>query len=128
MDDGVRIAFDKPLPYAKERRHLIRLGRSIGLAKDPEWYDLRRGSGKKLNEALTPEERNKIMGHRQGDSKVYVQYYMSSFNDVDCQSICFGSAPQRDLIHLAGRLLRHAEAPTALTSQQKSEVSRDPDL
>ncbi|KAM4067441.1 hypothetical protein HRG_001378 [Hirsutella rhossiliensis] len=49
-----------------------------------EWYDLRRGSGKKLNEALTPEERNKIMGHRRGDSSTYLQYYMSNFIDVDC--------------------------------------------
>jgi hypothetical protein len=68
------------------------------------------------------------MGHRQGDSKVYVQYYMSSFNDVDCQSICFGSAPQHDLIHLAGRLLRHGDAPTSLTGQQKAEVNQDPEL
>ena len=68
------------------------------------------------------------MGHRQGDSRVYVQYYMSTFNDVDCQTICFGSAPQHDLIHLAGRLLRHGDAPTALTNQQKFEVNQDPDL
>ena len=68
------------------------------------------------------------MGHRQGDSRVYVQYYMSTFNDVDCQTICFGSAPQHDLIHLAGRLLRHGDAPTALTDQQKFEVNQDPDL
>jgi len=146
--NGVRVARDKPLPYSKERGHLIRLGRSIGLAKALEWYDLRRGSGKKLNgrrspgiqckekrltqcidtEALTPEERNKIMGHRQGDSRVYVQYYMSTFNDADCQSICFGSAPQRDLVHLAGRLLRHGDAPTALTDNQRFEVSQNPKL
>ena len=68
------------------------------------------------------------MGHRQGDSSVYVQYYMSTFNDVDCQSICFGSAPQYDLIHLAGRLLRHGDAPHALTDQQKFEVNQDPVL
>src|SRR4051812_21286640 len=68
------------------------------------------------------------MGHRQGDSREYVQYYMSTFNDVDCQTICFGSAPQYDLIHLAGRLLRHGDAPTALTDQQKFEVNEDPDL
>lgn len=135
--NGVQVALNKALPYSKERGHLIRLGRSIGLAKALEWYDLRRGSGKKLNgrrsprkeskedksitqiniEALTPEERNKIMGHRQGDSRVYVQYYMSTFNDADCQSICFGSAPQHDLAHLAGRLLRHGDAPTALTDE-----------
>ena len=46
---GLRVAFDKALQYSKERNHLIRLGRSIGLAKSLEWYDLRRGSGKKLN-------------------------------------------------------------------------------
>ncbi|KAJ4465230.1 hypothetical protein J3R30DRAFT_3235372, partial [Lentinula aciculospora] len=85
--DGIQVACNKALPYSKERGHLIRLGRSIGLTKALEWYDLRRGSGKKLNEALMPEERNRIMGHCQGDSKVYVQYYMSSFQDVDCQSI-----------------------------------------
>ena len=68
------------------------------------------------------------MGHRQGDSRVYVQYYMSNFNDADCQSICFGSAPQRDLVHLAGRLLRHGDAPTALTDNQRFEVSQDPKL
>ncbi|KAM4067346.1 hypothetical protein HRG_001311 [Hirsutella rhossiliensis] len=76
-----------------------------------EWYDLRRGSGKKLNEALTPEERNKIMGHRKGDSSTYLQYYMSNFIDVDCQSICFGTAPQHDLVQLAARLRRHDGAP-----------------
>ena len=79
-------------------------------------------------EALTPEERNKIMGHRQGDSRVYVQYYMSNFNDVDCQSICFGSAPQHDAVHLAGRLLRHSDAPTTLTEEQLFEVSQHPEL
>ena len=57
-----------------------------------------------------------------------MQYYMSNFNDADCQSICFGSAPQYDLIHLAGRLLRHGDAPTALTDQQKFEVNQDPKL
>jgi hypothetical protein len=46
---GLRIALDRPLRYQRERRHLLRLGRSIGLAKALEWYDLRRGSGKKLN-------------------------------------------------------------------------------
>ena len=68
------------------------------------------------------------MGHRQGDSSVYVTYYMSTFIDADCQSICFGSAPQHDLVHLAGRLLRHGGAPTALTDQQRFEVSQDPKL
>lgn len=123
---------------------MILLGRPIGLAKALEWYDLRRGSGKMLNgkvgpelprrflivhiEALTPEERNKIMGHRQGDSRVYVMYYMSTFMDTGCQSICFGSPPQHDLIQLAGRLLRRGDAPTTLTDHQKFEVNQDPKL
>lgn len=51
-EEGLRIALDKALTYQKERGHLIRLGRSIGLAKVLEWYDLRRGSGKKLNGEL----------------------------------------------------------------------------
>ena len=54
-EDGIRIALDKALKYQKERGHLIRLGRSIGMAKVLEWYDLRRGSGKKLNGGLFPE-------------------------------------------------------------------------
>ena len=48
-EEGICIALDKALTYQKERRHLIRLGRAIGIAKALEWYDLRRGSGKKLN-------------------------------------------------------------------------------
>ena len=48
-EEGIRIALDQALKYQKERGHLIRLGRSIGMAKVLEWYDLRRGSGKKLN-------------------------------------------------------------------------------
>lgn len=46
---GIQIALDKALRYQTERNHLIRLGRGIGIAKQLEWYDLRRGSGKKLN-------------------------------------------------------------------------------
>ncbi len=58
-EEGICIALDKALSYQKERRHLIRLGRAIGIAKALEWYDLRRGSGKKLNGTIyhdkTPE-------------------------------------------------------------------------
>jgi len=52
-EEGIRIALDKALKYQKERGHLVRLGRSIGLAKVLEWYDLRRRSGKKLNGELS---------------------------------------------------------------------------
>ena len=79
-------------------------------------------------EELTPEERNKIMGHRKGDSSTYLTYYMSNFIDRDCQSICFGSTPQQDLIHLAARLQRHDAAPTCLTEEELAEINEDDDL
>ncbi|KAM3549523.1 hypothetical protein ARSEF4850_008803 [Beauveria asiatica] len=50
------------------------------------------------------------------------------FETLDCQSICFGSAPQQDLIHLAARLQRHDAAPTCLTEEQLAEVNGDKDL
>ena len=139
--NGPQISLDKPLGYYSEQQRLIRLGCLIGIEKQLEWYDLRRGSGKKLNgtclphilaliltwpsEALTPEERNKIMGHRKGDSSTYLQYYMSNFIDVDCQSICFGTAPQHDFVHLATRLRRHEGAPKELTVDQLAEINED---
>lgn len=46
---GTRVSLEKALPYAKTRGHLIRLGRALGYAKKLEFYDIRRGSGKKLN-------------------------------------------------------------------------------
>lgn len=68
------------------------------------------------------------MGHRKGDSSTYLTYYMSNFIDRDCQSICFGSAPKQDLIHLAARLQRHDAAPTCLTEEQLAEINDDEDL
>ncbi|KAF3345643.1 hypothetical protein VdG2_06486 [Verticillium dahliae VDG2] len=126
--EGLRMAIDKALTYCKTRGHLIRLGRALGYAKKLEFYDLRRGSGKKLNEALTPEERNKSMGHRLGDSSTYVRYYMGDFIGTDNQSIVFGSDLQTDLIHLMSRLQRHGDAPTRLTDDQKLEIQDDPKL
>lgn len=43
------IALHRPFPYKKARQSLIKLGRALGYEKQLEWYDLRRGSGKKLN-------------------------------------------------------------------------------
>ncbi|KAM9884307.1 hypothetical protein VDGL01_01468 [Verticillium dahliae] len=126
--EGLQMALDKALTYSKTRGHLIRLGRALGYAKKLEFYDLRRGSGKKLNEALTPEERNKSMGHRLGDSSTYVRYYMGDFIGSDNQSIVFGSDPQTDMLHLMGRLQRHGDAPTRLTVDQKLAIQEDPKL
>ena len=68
------------------------------------------------------------MGHSLGDSSTYVQFYMTDFIEVDFQEIVFGSEPQRDLIHLMGRLLRRGDAPRQLTEQQKAEIQKDPKL
>ncbi|KFA51963.1 hypothetical protein S40293_09489 [Stachybotrys chartarum IBT 40293] len=54
--DGLKMSFEKPLKYGKTRGHLIALGRALEYAKRLEFYDIRRGSGRKLNEALNPEE------------------------------------------------------------------------
>ncbi|KAJ9129400.1 hypothetical protein NKR23_g12540, partial [Pleurostoma richardsiae] len=125
---NIIIALDRAFEYGKARKYLVRLGRSLGYEKQLEWYDLRRGSGKKLNKALTPEERNQSMGHTLGDSSTYVRFYMTDFIEADFQEIIFGSEPQRDLIHLMGRLLRHGDAPRQLSEEQKDEINRDPTL
>ncbi|OBT41612.1 hypothetical protein VE00_07824 [Pseudogymnoascus sp. WSF 3629] len=67
--------------YSKYRYYFVRLGRVMGYEKALELYGLRRGSGKELNDALTPEERRHIMGNS-GD--VYERYYMPDFVDKDC--------------------------------------------
>lgn len=46
---GVRISKTRALCYAKHRRCFVRLGRTYGIRKRIRWYDLRRGSGRKLN-------------------------------------------------------------------------------
>ncbi|KAI5465089.1 hypothetical protein BGZ63DRAFT_351240 [Mariannaea sp. PMI_226] len=116
------------LKYYKARGHLIRVGRALGYAKKLEWYDIRRGSGKRLHEDVTPEERNNTMDHRQGNSDTYVRYYMTDFIGVDTQAIVFGSDPQTDFINLMSRLVRNGNAPKELTEEQKDEIAKDPEL
>ncbi|KAK7937639.1 uncharacterized protein PG986_014507 [Apiospora aurea] len=128
LANGVKISLAKALTYKKVRDHLVRLGRALGYAKRLEFYDIRRGSGKKLHKALSPEERNKAMGHKLGDSSTYTRYYMTHFIDVDTQAIVFGGDLQSDFVHLMGRLVRNSHAPTKLTDQQKYEVNMDPQL
>ena len=65
------------------------------------------------------------MGHALGDSSTYMRFYMTDFLEVDFQEIVFGSEPQRVLIQLMGRLLRHGDAPKSLTEQQKAEINDD---
>ncbi|KAK4148395.1 hypothetical protein C8A00DRAFT_47713 [Chaetomidium leptoderma] len=126
--NNVGVALDKALQYKTARDCLIGLGRAVGFEKQLEWYDLRRGSGKKLHKALKPEEANQSMGHTLGDTTTYVRFYTTDFIEVDFQEIVFGSEPQRDLIHLMGRLLRNGDAPTRLTDEQKMEINLDPKL
>ncbi|KFZ13522.1 hypothetical protein V501_03678 [Pseudogymnoascus sp. VKM F-4519 (FW-2642)] len=116
---GVRMSKTQSLQYSKHRHHFIRVGRTCGFEKRLEFYDLRRASGKRLNEELTPEERRQIMGN-QGD--VYERYYMPAFIDRDCQAIYLGSTRRDDLIRAVGRLARHARAPPALTDVQNQEI------
>ncbi|CAN8099328.1 unnamed protein product [Discula destructiva] len=61
---GQTMSLIEPFPYEAASTKLKRLGRATGYQKDLVFYDIRRGSGKRLNEALTMEERNKAMGHR----------------------------------------------------------------
>lgn len=51
---GSSISETKALSYDRERKHLIRLGRSTGFEKQLQWYDLRRGSGKRINGMWAP--------------------------------------------------------------------------
>ncbi|KAF4331615.1 hypothetical protein FBEOM_14629, partial [Fusarium beomiforme] len=108
------------------RSYLIALGRALGYSKRLEFYDIRRGSGKKLNEELGPEGRKQATGHRLEDSSTYVRYYMTDFAGANIQAIVFGSDPQTDSIKLMSRLVRHGKAPMTLTDQQKDEIFNDP--
>jgi hypothetical protein len=53
---------------------------------------------------------------------------MTDFIEADFQEIVFGSEPQRDLIHLMGRLLYRGHAPKRLTKEQMAEVNDNPKL
>jgi hypothetical protein len=122
-DGLIRISDDKPLNYDKHRRMFISLGRTFGIRKQLQFYDIRRGAGKKLNEAVTPAERRRVMGHR---SNIYEKYYMPTFVGVDCQAIYSGATQRRELMAAVGRMQRYRGAPTCLTEQQKLEIDQEP--
>lgn len=46
---GRTVSLTKPLPYDYVRKSLRSLGRAVGFAKPLEFYDIRRGSGRRLN-------------------------------------------------------------------------------
>lgn len=103
--------------YTQAQQALERLGRSCGYLKTLIFYDLRRTSGKMLNEAYTPEERNQIIGHTSGTSTIYREYYMPEFIGKDVPAVYFGVTPQDDTIQGSGRI------PRRLTDDQLDEVN-----
>ncbi|KXJ85196.1 hypothetical protein Micbo1qcDRAFT_109359, partial [Microdochium bolleyi] len=75
------------ITYEQSRQAILALGRACGYEEPLRFYQIRRGSGKKLTEAMTMEERNQIMDHGGGTSAVYRRYYMTGFIDKDIQAI-----------------------------------------
>ncbi|EGY18660.1 uncharacterized protein VDAG_09186 [Verticillium dahliae VdLs.17] len=111
--EGLHMAIDKALTYCKTRGHLIRLGRALGYAKKLEFYDLRRGSGKKLNGMTTPQS--------SGNPTDSMQRRSLQRSGISPWGTGWGTRPLT-------RLQRHGDAPTRLTDDQKLEIQDDPKL
>jgi Protein of unknown function (DUF3435) len=81
-----------------------------------------------LPDALTPEERNQVMGHKHGST--YERYHMPDLIERDFQSIYFGTPSQNLLIQLVARmgLSWDRRAPTELSEDPKLELRNDPEL
>ncbi|KAJ2984138.1 hypothetical protein NUW58_g6135 [Xylaria curta] len=125
MDSPSSVA---PYQYGQAYHAFTRLGRSCGYAYVLNFYDIRRASGKRLNEVVTPEERNQIMGHSGGGSEVFRRFYLPHFVDRDVQAIYFGTTAQDTLIRQMSRIPRNGLAPTRLGSEQKDALKADPAL
>ena len=125
--EGVRILKDKAFPYAKYRDIFVRLGRVAGFEKSLELYQLRRASGRNINSALDPVERNQTMGHL---GSTYEKYYTPTHIARDFQSIYFGSPSEDLLIQSVARmgLSRDRRAPTELDDAQQEALRNDPAL
>ncbi|KAI1663563.1 DUF3435 containing protein [Pyrenophora tritici-repentis] len=125
--EGVRILKEKAFPYAKYRDTFVRLGRIAGFEESLELYQLRRASGRNINSALDPVERNQTMGHL---GSTYEKYYTPTHIARDFQSIYFGSPSEALLIESVARmgLSRDRRAPTELDDEQQKELRNDPAL
>ncbi|EMD65860.1 hypothetical protein COCSADRAFT_310320 [Bipolaris sorokiniana ND90Pr] len=125
--EGVRILKEKAFPYAKYRDIFVRLGRVAGFEKSLELYQLRRASGRNINSALDPVERNQTMGHL---GSTYEKYYTPTHIARDFQSIYFGSPSEDLLIQSVARmgLSRDRRAPTELDDAQQEALRNDPAL
>lgn len=118
------------IPYSYNQAYdaFQRLGKSCGYARRLNFYHIRRASGKLLNEKVTQEERNQIMGHSGGSSTVFRQYYMPEFIDRDIQAIYFGTTAQDSLMRQMSRIPRNELAPTRLEDSEKEVIRNDPGL
>ncbi|KAF1358608.1 hypothetical protein EJ07DRAFT_166844 [Lizonia empirigonia] len=98
--------------------------RVAGFEKSLELYQLRRASGRNINSALDPVERNQAMGHL---GNTYERYYTPTHIARDFQSIYFGSPPEDLLIESVARmgLSRDRRAPTELDDEQREKLRND---
>ncbi|KAF2024834.1 hypothetical protein EK21DRAFT_77812 [Setomelanomma holmii] len=125
--EGVQILTEQAFPYAKYRDIFVRLGRVAGFEQSLELYQLRRASGRNINSALDPVERNQTMGHL---GSTYEKYYTPTHIARDFQSIYFGSPSEELLIESVARmgLSRDKRAPTELDDAQKAALWNVPAL
>ncbi|KAI9719521.1 MAG: hypothetical protein M1828_006150 [Chrysothrix sp. TS-e1954] len=124
---GIRVS-TTALRIGKYRQFFICFGRVCGFESSLEPYQIRRASGQKLNAALTPSERNKILGH--SDGAIYDEFYAPNLIPKDLQSIYFGTTSQTTLIEAISRigLSRDKRAPTGISSEKEFELKNDPSL
>ncbi|KAF1364070.1 hypothetical protein EJ07DRAFT_162583 [Lizonia empirigonia] len=112
--EGVRVLKEKAFPYAKYRDIFVRLGRVAGFEESLELYQLRRASGRNINSALDPVERNQTMGHL---GSTYEKYYTPTHIARNFQSIYFGS-PSEDLL-IQSKILRNDPALAILRRERE---------
>ncbi|RYP32009.1 hypothetical protein DL767_005454 [Monosporascus sp. MG133] len=149
LADGVQVFLEKALAYSKARNHLIWLSRALGYAKRLEFYDIRCGFSKTVNDEersrwrciseviaghyllrhLHWERGTRLWGTRPGTRRpMSGNYYMPHLIDPYKQATIFESDLQSDLAHRMGRLMRYSHTPTELTDQQRYEVHNEPRL
>ncbi|KAF1935000.1 hypothetical protein EJ02DRAFT_487434, partial [Clathrospora elynae] len=92
---GACILKEKAFPYAKYCNIFVRLGRVAGFEKSLELYQLCWASGRNINSALDPVERNQTMGHL---GSTYKKYYTPTYIARNFQSIYFRSPSETLLI------------------------------
>ncbi|RYN70824.1 hypothetical protein AA0117_g10090 [Alternaria alternata] len=122
---GTGISREEAFPYAKLQQTFVRLGLLAGFKMRLELYSLRRGSGRNINSALDPVERNQVIGNT---ATTYEKHYTPLHIARDFQSIYFGSPAEDRLISSVGQmgLTRDRRAPTRLNEAQMKALREDP--